>query len=284
MRRWWLRGKEENEGRARREQAEPAGPVPSRRLRRQAGTPKPSTKRSSSTRSPARRWASTRLSFRYKLQRHRHAARAALQPDQQLPPLSVAEGLAQDQWQDGYGGHDADAPARRHRRAAAADERIDDIQFYVDPRAELLIDDIVLYDAAAEGREAAVPEAHRSSPAGSTPASRERSGRAPSKSSPHDKPRTWKCASVSSQRRVRQARTTGFALVFAVSGAGEEPCSLDLCLIISLATTPIEVELWLTSGKPGSGQQKARSRTCLPTNGRESTISFEFGGREKASS
>src|SRR5438105_10668207 len=30
------------------------------------------------------------------------------------------------------------------------DERIDDIQFYCDPRAELLIDDIVLYDAAHE--------------------------------------------------------------------------------------------------------------------------------------
>src|SRR5262249_48657644 len=29
------------------------------------------------------------------------------------------------------------------------DERIDDVQFYVDPRAELLIDDMVLYDAAA---------------------------------------------------------------------------------------------------------------------------------------
>jgi hypothetical protein len=29
-------------------------------------------------------------------------------------------------------------------------ERIDDIQFYADPRAELLIDDIVLYDAAPE--------------------------------------------------------------------------------------------------------------------------------------
>jgi hypothetical protein len=28
------------------------------------------------------------------------------------------------------------------------DERIDDIQFYVDPTAELIIDDIVLYDAA----------------------------------------------------------------------------------------------------------------------------------------
>ncbi|MEX2186094.1 MAG: hypothetical protein WD875_04835 [Pirellulales bacterium] len=32
----------------------------------------------------------------------------------------------------------------------SADERIDDIQFYVDPAAELLIDDIVLYEAAAE--------------------------------------------------------------------------------------------------------------------------------------
>jgi hypothetical protein len=30
------------------------------------------------------------------------------------------------------------------------DERIDDIQFYVDPAAELLIDDIVLYDASEE--------------------------------------------------------------------------------------------------------------------------------------
>jgi inosine-uridine nucleoside N-ribohydrolase len=32
--------------------------------------------------------------------------------------------------------------------ALAEDERIDDIQFYTDPRAELLIDDVTLYDAA----------------------------------------------------------------------------------------------------------------------------------------
>lgn len=32
----------------------------------------------------------------------------------------------------------------------SADERIDDIQFYVDPKAELLIDDIALYEAAEE--------------------------------------------------------------------------------------------------------------------------------------
>lgn len=34
--------------------------------------------------------------------------------------------------------------------ALANEERIDDIQFYVDPRAELLIDDIVLFEAAAK--------------------------------------------------------------------------------------------------------------------------------------
>jgi hypothetical protein len=32
----------------------------------------------------------------------------------------------------------------------SADERIDDIQFYIDPAADLLIDDVILYDAAAE--------------------------------------------------------------------------------------------------------------------------------------
>jgi purine nucleosidase len=36
-------------------------------------------------------------------------------------------------------------------------ERIDDIQFYVDPRADLLIDDIVLYDAPVEGERRPFP-------------------------------------------------------------------------------------------------------------------------------
>jgi inosine-uridine nucleoside N-ribohydrolase len=38
------------------------------------------------------------------------------------------------------------------------DERIDDVQFYVDPRAELLIDDIVLYDAALPGEKRPFPK------------------------------------------------------------------------------------------------------------------------------
>jgi hypothetical protein len=40
----------------------------------------------------------------------------------------------------------------------ARDERIDDIQFYVDPRAELLIDDIFLYDAAQEAEKRPFPK------------------------------------------------------------------------------------------------------------------------------
>ena len=39
----------------------------------------------------------------------------------------------------------------------AEDERIDDIQFYIDPRAELLIDDIVLYEAAPDGEKRPFP-------------------------------------------------------------------------------------------------------------------------------
>jgi hypothetical protein len=40
----------------------------------------------------------------------------------------------------------------------AEGERIDDIQLYVDPRAELLIDDIVLYDAAVPGERRPFPQ------------------------------------------------------------------------------------------------------------------------------
>ncbi len=40
----------------------------------------------------------------------------------------------------------------------SADERIDDIQFYADPAAELLIDDIVLYEAAPDGEKRPFPK------------------------------------------------------------------------------------------------------------------------------
>ncbi|MCE9563907.1 MAG: nucleoside hydrolase [Planctomycetes bacterium] len=71
--------------------------------------------------------------------------------------LSVS-GLQQGQWLDGC----VDMTAMRRPDGTggplAKDERIDDIQFYVDPRAELLIDDIVLYDAAAADEKRPFPK------------------------------------------------------------------------------------------------------------------------------
>lgn len=70
--------------------------------------------------------------------------------------LSV-NGLKQDEWTDAA----VDMTAMRRPDGSggplAADERIDDIQFYIDPRAELLIDDVVLYEAAADGEKRPFP-------------------------------------------------------------------------------------------------------------------------------
>ncbi len=67
-------------------------------------------------------------------------------------------GLPQDKWQsatvdmtevrrpDGTGG------------PLSEDERIDDVQFYVEPRAELLIDDLILYDAAVPDEKRPFPK------------------------------------------------------------------------------------------------------------------------------
>ena len=62
----------------------------------------------------------------------------------------MLKGLPEGSWQEG----NVDMTVARKPDGTGGPlsegERIDDIQFYVDPRAELLIDDIVLYDAAVE--------------------------------------------------------------------------------------------------------------------------------------
>jgi len=93
----------------------------------------------------------TRLRFRYKLTGtdvlrvqlysltngyHRYLSLAAL-PQGRWAEATVD--MAQMRRPDGSGG------------ALAENERIDDIQFYVEPQAELLIDDIVLYESPAAG-------------------------------------------------------------------------------------------------------------------------------------
>lgn len=102
--------------------------------------------------------ANTRLAFRYKL-------RGTDQLRVQLYSLTngyhrylALRDLPQDEWQvatvdmtdmrrpDGTGG------------PLAEDERIDDIQFYVDPTAQVSIDEIVLFDAASESEQQPFPQ------------------------------------------------------------------------------------------------------------------------------
>jgi inosine-uridine nucleoside N-ribohydrolase len=71
--------------------------------------------------------------------------------------LSVS-GLEQGKWLDGCVDMTRMLRPDGTGGALAKGERIDDIQFYVDPRAELLIDDVVLYDAAAEGEKRPFPK------------------------------------------------------------------------------------------------------------------------------
>ncbi len=106
--------------------------------------------------------------------------------------LSVS-GLEQGKWLDGC----VDMTQMRRPDgtggALAADERIDDIQFYIDPRAELLIDDVILYEAAAAGEKRAFPKRVIFSAWFDTGAQgKEWPGRFQIVN--HEKPRTWKYA------------------------------------------------------------------------------------------
>ena len=100
----------------------------------------------------------TRLSFKYKL----HGT-STLRV--QLYSLSngyhrylCVKDLSQDKWEQ------ATVDMTQMRRPdgsggpLAADERIDDIQFYIDPDAEIIIDDVVLFDAASEGEKRPFPK------------------------------------------------------------------------------------------------------------------------------
>jgi inosine-uridine nucleoside N-ribohydrolase len=156
--------------------------------------------------------ANTRLSFRYKL----HGTDTLRVQLYSLSNgyhryLSVG-GLPQDKWEsaavdmtqmrrpDGTGG------------PLSADERIDDIQFYIDPRAELLIDDVVLYDAAAEGEKRPFPKRilftgwfDTGKQGAEWPGLFE--------IVPHEKPRTWKFA-----RSVVDPETGGSKLLVDLRG------------------------------------------------------------------
>jgi inosine-uridine nucleoside N-ribohydrolase len=100
----------------------------------------------------------TRLSFRYRLQGTDTLRVQIYSLTKGYHRYLTLTGLPQGRWEsatvdmtqcrrpDGSGG------------PLSADERIDDIQFYADPAAELLIDDMVLYEAAPEGEKRPFPK------------------------------------------------------------------------------------------------------------------------------
>lgn len=147
----------------------------------------------------------TRLSFRYKLM-GTDTLRIQL--------FSLSNGyhrylsltrLPQKEWQS------ATVDMTRMRRpdgtggALAADERIDDIQFYIDPRAELLIDDVVLYDAAPRDEKRSFPKRILFTGWFDTgKQGQEWPGEFEIIS--HDKPRTWKFARSIADRETGQPK------------------------------------------------------------------------------
>jgi inosine-uridine nucleoside N-ribohydrolase len=100
----------------------------------------------------------TRLSFRYRLQGTDTLRIQIYSLTNGYHRYLSLTGLPQGRWESGT----VDMTAVRRPDGSGGplseNERIDDIQFYVDPRAEVLIDDIVLYDAAVEGERRPFPK------------------------------------------------------------------------------------------------------------------------------
>ena len=100
----------------------------------------------------------TRLSFRYKIHGTDKMKVALYSLTNGYHRYLGLEGLEQDKWLHGT----VDMTQMRRPDGSggplAENERIDDIQFYIDPRAELLIDDVILYDAAIEGEKRPFPK------------------------------------------------------------------------------------------------------------------------------
>ena len=101
--------------------------------------------------------ANTRLSFRYWLQGTKTLSVQIYSLTKNYHRFLTLTNLPQGSWQS------ATVDMTQARRPdgsggpLAEDERIDDIQFYIAPKAELLIDDIVLYDAAPDGETRSFP-------------------------------------------------------------------------------------------------------------------------------
>lgn len=189
--------------------------------------------------------------------------------------LSVTD-LPQDKWEEGT----VDMTQMRRPDGSggplAADERIDDIQFYIDPRAELLIDDVILYDAAPEGEKRPFPSRILFTGWFDTgKQGQEWPGRF--EIAPHDKPRTWKYAkSVPSEAADKPGSEICLDL------RGERPlgkeCELKFIYHLE-GKGPVDVVLY-RGGKP---LPRAMQRISQLQYGAwtETTLRYTFGSAEK---
>ena len=100
----------------------------------------------------------TRLAFRYKLVGTDHLRVQLYSLTNGYHRYLSVKGLPQDTWQSGA----VDMTEMRRPDGSGGplseNERIDDIQFYVEPRANVLIDDVVLYDAASPDEKRPFPK------------------------------------------------------------------------------------------------------------------------------
>jgi inosine-uridine nucleoside N-ribohydrolase len=186
--------------------------------------------------------------------------------------LSVS-GLEQGKWLDGC----VDMTQLRRPDGTggplAADERIDDIQFYIDPRAELLIDDVILYEAASKDEKRPFPKRVMFTAWFDTgKQGKEWPGEFEIVN--HEKPRTWKAAKsvkgadgkpvlrveMRGSRRLDEA--TELTFKYKLTGAGE-----------------MKVQL-ASKGKPIDGG--VSTLTARRDEWTEATVRFKLTGKETA--
>ncbi len=156
-----------------------------------------------------------------------------------------------------------------------ADERIDDIQFYIDPRAELLIDDVVLYNAAEKDEKRPFPNRilftgwfDTGKQGQEWPGTFEIAS--------HDKPRTWKYA-----KSVPADAESGYKHWIRLGLRGErllgKECELKFLYHLE-GKGPIDVVLY-RAGKPLAGGMQRVSKLQTGT-WTETTLNYSFPSAE----
>lgn len=164
----------------------------------------------------------TRLRFRYKLTGTDTVRVQLYSLSNGYHRYLSLDGLTEDEWAE------ATVDMTKIRRPdgtggpLAADERIDDIQFYIDPRAELLIDDVVLYDAAPADEKRPFPKSIVFTGWFDTG---KQGAEWPGKFEivPHDAPLTWKAA-----KSVPDAEAGGSSILINLRGPRPLPPVVEL--------------------------------------------------------